>query len=111
MYRGLFIVCFGCGLAESRTRYKEYNTFMPELPEVETVRRQLSKYVVGKKIEAVEVFKLKSWQGDIAQVVGKKISGIDRRSKILRFELGKNINILVHLKMSEIFLPTTWAIS
>lgn len=73
---------------------------MPELPEVETVRRQLSKYVVNKKIRAVHVLKEKSWHGDVAAVVGQRITQIDRRSKILRFVLEDQQNILAHLKMS-----------
>lgn len=73
---------------------------MPELPEVETVASQLRKVVVGKTIQSVEVKKAKSWFGDTDHVVGQKITGVSRRSKILRFALGNDLNLLVHLKMS-----------
>ena len=73
---------------------------MPELPEVETIRRQLSKYIIGKKIAAIEVFKKKSWSGDSKKLIGQKIQEIQRRSKVLWFILGKDLNILIHLKMS-----------
>ncbi len=73
---------------------------MPELPEVETVARQLRKVVVGKTIKSVDVAKAKSWSGDIEKVVGQKITDVSRRSKILRIRLGNDLNLTVHLKMS-----------
>src|SRR5258708_5241477 len=73
---------------------------MPELPEVETVRRQLTKYVLNKKIAAVDVRKEKSWRGDVSSVVDQQIIDIQRSSKILRFVLSNQLSILAHLKMS-----------
>jgi formamidopyrimidine-DNA glycosylase len=73
---------------------------MPELPEVETVKRQLQKYVIGKKIAKVEVWKAKSFQGDPAQITNTIIQNVERRSKILRISLGHHTNLLIHLKMS-----------
>lgn len=73
---------------------------MPELPEVETVRRQLGEVVVGKEIAKIEVFKEKSWNGDIPSIVGQKIDRIDRRSKVLLIRLSGETTLLVHLKMS-----------
>ena len=46
---------------------------MPELPEVETVRRQLSQVIVGKTVAAVDVFKEKSWSGKISLAVGQTV--------------------------------------
>jgi len=37
---------------------------MPELPEVETIRRQLEKLIVGKTISSIEVFNPGSFIGD-----------------------------------------------
>jgi len=73
---------------------------MPELPEVETVRRQLSQVIVGKTITSVDVLKEKSWSGKISMVVGQKITHIDRRSKVLLIRLSHEHSLLVHLKMS-----------
>lgn len=73
---------------------------MPELPEVETVRRQLSQVIVGKELASVEVLKEKSWSGKISMVVGQKVIGIDRRSKVLLIRLSNAHSLLVHLKMS-----------
>ena len=58
---------------------------MPELPEVETVRRDLEKVLVGKKITAVEVLDKKIVGNKPAVFVlatkGKKIVGVERRGK------------------------------
>jgi len=64
---------------------------MPELPEVETVRRDLEKVLVGKKITAVEVLDKKIVGNKPAVFVlatkGKKIVGVERRGKLLAFKL------------------------
>ena len=73
---------------------------MPELPEVETIRRQLDKILVGQKIKRVKVLKAKSWRGDKKKVEGKKIVRVDRRAKILVIKLEKRLNLLIHLKMT-----------
>ncbi|MBW7944301.1 bifunctional DNA-formamidopyrimidine glycosylase/DNA-(apurinic or apyrimidinic site) lyase [Patescibacteria group bacterium] len=73
---------------------------MPELPEVETVRRQLSQVIVGREIADVQVLKAKSWNGELKDVVGQKVTGIDRRSKVLLIRLANDHTLMVHLKMS-----------
>jgi formamidopyrimidine-DNA glycosylase len=55
---------------------------MPELPEVETIRRQLSEKIVGKKLE------------------GRKITGIRRRAKILIFDFNDKTSLAFHLKLT-----------
>ncbi len=75
---------------------------MPELPEVETLKRELARVLVGKKIKAFtsEKFAL--------PLTGKKIAAVERRAKILIFELAGHENLLIHLKMTGqlIFEPT-----
>lgn len=73
---------------------------MPELPEVETVRRQLSQVIVGREIADVQVLKAKSWNGELKDVVDQKVTGIDRRSKVLLIRLANDHTLMVHLKMS-----------
>lgn len=73
---------------------------MPELPEVETVTNQLRKVIVGKTVQFVDVRKAKSWQGDVHAVDGQKIQNISRRSKIIRTHFDRDLNLLIHLKMS-----------
>jgi formamidopyrimidine-DNA glycosylase len=73
---------------------------MPELPEVETVVRQLRTVLVGKTIQKIEVRKEKSWTGDPCEVIGFPILDISRRAKMIRIHFPNEINIIIHLKMS-----------
>jgi formamidopyrimidine-DNA glycosylase len=78
---------------------------MPELPEVETIRRELVSAVVGEKIKAVEIFLPKlvkplSINKFSTAVAGCKISAVNRRAKILMLVLDNNQTLLIHLKMT-----------
>ncbi|MEK7513691.1 MAG: DNA-formamidopyrimidine glycosylase [Patescibacteria group bacterium] len=73
---------------------------MPELPEVETVRRQLQKILVGQRIKKIEKFHPKSLQGSTLQVVGKKILRVRRKAKRIIIELNGGESLLIHLKMT-----------
>jgi formamidopyrimidine-DNA glycosylase len=73
---------------------------MPELPEVETVTRQLRTVLIGKTVSSIEVRKEKSWSGDQKVIIGQKITDISRRSKIIRLRFANQANLLIHLKMS-----------
>lgn len=74
---------------------------MPELPEVETLRRQLEKALVGKLIEKIEVLRQKSFQGRKEKLVGQKIKRIERKAKLLETIFLKNFpRLLIHLKLT-----------
>ncbi|OGD62980.1 hypothetical protein A2160_04430 [Candidatus Beckwithbacteria bacterium RBG_13_42_9] len=75
---------------------------MPELPEVETIRRQLQQAVAGKKIAKVEILREKSFQGDSQNLIGKTINAVDRRAKVLVIRLcGSQVSyLLIHLKLT-----------
>jgi len=75
---------------------------MPELPEVETIREDLSKLVIGKKIVDIEVRAKKIVQPhNFSQILqGKKIIKIERRAKLLIFKISSGVILLVHLKMT-----------
>jgi formamidopyrimidine-DNA glycosylase len=78
---------------------------MPELPEVETIRRDLEKLVLGKILRGVRVKKSKMVQGDKLsfqrQLRRQAVKGLHRRGKLLMWELGKGEKfLLVHLKMT-----------
>jgi len=79
---------------------------MPELPEVETIRRALENSIVGQKINSVDVRVVKLFHGDPAKVNGQEITSISRRSKVLIIQLSKNV-LLIHLKMTGqlIYVP------
>ncbi len=77
---------------------------MPELPEVETIRRQLNLLLAGKKIKEVEVLLpkiLKAPPDEFKKATaGIKIKEFKRRAKILIVELANGWSLLMHLKMS-----------
>jgi len=73
---------------------------MPELPEVETIKRSLQKAIVGKKIKDVEIRKPKIFQGDKKEVIGRKIEGVERRGKMLIIRLSGDKSLLVHFKLT-----------
>ncbi len=81
---------------------------MPELPEVETIRRQLSRVIKGKKIKSVEVRWGKrltpSKHEFITELTGRKILRIERRGKLIRFYLSGGKSMIVHLKMTGLLL-------
>lgn len=73
---------------------------MPELPEVETIKRGLTPLILNKKIERVEVTTEKSFLGDSEKVRGREISDIERRGKALIMKLNGGMNIMIHLRMT-----------
>jgi formamidopyrimidine-DNA glycosylase len=77
---------------------------MPELPEVETVRRGLQRLIVGKRIARVVHDTDKSFPNapaDVKQfVIGARIIKVARRAKVLLIELDSKYTLLVHLKMT-----------
>lgn len=77
---------------------------MPELPEVETVKRGLSKLVVGKKVVQVEALADKSFPNDRELVgqflLGAKITDVRRIAKVIIIDLDSNYSLVIHLKMT-----------
>src|SRR5207248_10609368 len=77
---------------------------MPELPEVEMLRRQLAPTLPGSTIAEAELRlpKLMTKWGGLGPEAfpGHRIEGISRRAKILRFQLSDGLTLLVHLKLS-----------
>ena len=83
---------------------------MPELPEVETIRRSLEKQIVGKTIEKIIIspdFEKRiapSASIFISALKGEKLVGLTRRAKMLILDFGYNLKVLVHLKMTGQFI-------
>lgn len=77
---------------------------MPELPEVETIRRGLLPYLIGRRFEALTVRDPRlRWpvEADLADhLVGRRIASLDRRGKYLLMRLDNQDRLLVHLGMS-----------
>ena len=82
---------------------------MPEMPEVEQVRKTLAPHIEGKKILAVEIYLerlIKYPQPDafIKGLVGKTISNVGRRGKYLVLHTAPKQQLIVHLRMTGALL-------
>jgi formamidopyrimidine-DNA glycosylase len=80
---------------------------MPELPEVETVRRGLARHVTGRRIQLVEVLHPRAVRRHVAgsddfaaAVAGRTVTGVCRRGKYLWFALDSGDAVVGHLGMS-----------
>ncbi len=73
---------------------------MPELPEVETIKRGLSKFCIQKKITKVEIRCEKSFIGPKELVENAVIKGIRRFGKALVFDLNNGVSMMIHLRMT-----------
>jgi len=73
---------------------------MPELPEVETIKRQLVDKVVGLTIENVLVNKPKLFVGNPQKIIGLRVLRVMRRAKMIIIDLENDQHLLIHLKMS-----------
>lgn len=73
---------------------------MPELPEVETIRKGLQEYVVGHTIENVDILHPGIVQGDIKDISGVKITGARRVGKGLILDLSNNLSLAIHIKLT-----------
>jgi len=78
---------------------------VPELPEVETVRRRLEPALVGRRLEQVEILDSRLTRPHdpievAAELTGERVGAVDRRGKylVVRFESGRAL--LVHLRMT-----------
>ena len=78
---------------------------MPELPEVETIKRDLEKAIVGKKIIETCVYnpKIIRWPSLVKfkkGLSGVRVNRILRRAKVLILELSNAKSLVIHLKMT-----------
>jgi formamidopyrimidine-DNA glycosylase len=78
---------------------------VPELPEVETVRRRLEPVLVGRHFDRVEILDPRLTRPEdplevAAELVGERVEAVDRRGKyvVVRFESGRAL--LIHLRMT-----------
>ncbi len=76
---------------------------MPELPEVETVVRQLCKVILGKSIIKLEIKDTKVIDSEILKILPVRIINITRRGKSIIFTLDQNHYLLAHLRMTGHF--------
>lgn len=84
-------------LADARN---DRERIMPELPEVETIRLGLKKYLVGHQIESAEVRNPRVFHGAEKEVAGVKIKNVRRFGKLLVIDLSNGNSLTIHVKMT-----------
>jgi formamidopyrimidine-DNA glycosylase len=78
---------------------------VPELPEVETIRRQLAPHIVGRTIQSAEILDAR-WTrpdppGPVSRALaGARVEGVARAGKYLIWELSDDRHLLIHLRMT-----------
>src|ERR687892_2541970 len=78
---------------------------MPELPEVETIRRQLAPEVTGRRIDSAEILDERLTrpvppQRLAKQLPGRRIESVGRRGKYLLLGLEGDLTLALHLRMT-----------
>jgi len=73
---------------------------MPELPEVETIRRYLDKDLSGKTIKKIDVLVKKQFIGNPKTLEGKKITDVIRFGKVLSLKFSDSLYLSIHLKLT-----------
>ena len=78
---------------------------MPELPEVETIRRQLAPEIEGRRLDRIHILDPRWCEPappeEVAQAVeGRRIERLDRRGKWLIWELADEVHLVMHLRMT-----------
>jgi formamidopyrimidine-DNA glycosylase len=82
---------------------------MPELPEVETIRRQLAPHLEGRRLDAVEILDARWTQPQApaevhAELEGSTVQRLSRAGKYLIWELSGDAFLLMHLRMTGTLL-------
>ncbi len=78
---------------------------MPELPEVETIRRQLAPLVEGRRLKCVEILDAR-WSRPLAPreladaLEGRRVEALGRRGKYLVWGLEDDVHLVQHLRMT-----------
>jgi formamidopyrimidine-DNA glycosylase len=78
---------------------------MPELPEVETIRRQLEPLVIARRLQSVEILDPR-WSRPLAPqelqraLLGRRVERLGRRGKYLLWGLEGDVHLAQHLRMT-----------
>ena len=78
---------------------------MPELPEVETIVRQLRDHLVGQQIKKVNILRTSQWKQNEPNSVEKSvknsvIKSINRRAKFICIDFEDDCQLVIHLRMT-----------
>lgn len=73
---------------------------MPELPEVESIKLQLSKFLPGHTIEEVEIRYSKCFEGDVENIEEAEIKSVRRFGKVIVIDLDNGYSLVIHIKLT-----------
>jgi len=78
---------------------------MPELPEVETIKNELSPWVVGRSFTEINILDARLVCGGSVEevrrgLIGQKVERLERRGKYLIFHLSSGRSLIMHLRMT-----------
>lgn len=74
---------------------------MPELPEVETIKKGLEKYLVGHRVGKIKIVDKKILkEGKPSAVAGAKVTSVERKGKVLIINLDNGYSVVVHIKLT-----------
>lgn len=77
---------------------------MPELPEVETVRRSVGNHLVGLTVASIDVRLPKLLRDsplpDVSLLQGAMVTGARRRAKVLAIDFSNDLSLVMHLKLA-----------
>lgn len=73
---------------------------MPELPEVESIKLQLQKFLVGHTVEGIAVNYAKVFEGDTNDLLRAKVKNIRRFGKVLCLDFSNGNSLLIHIKLT-----------
>lgn len=77
---------------------------MPELPEVESIRLQLERFIVGHTIHDIVVHNPRIISGDVQSILHKKIISVRRFGKVLVVDFEGDVSFMAHVKMTGQFI-------
>lgn len=77
---------------------------MPELPEVETIKLQLGKFLIGHTIESIVFNYRKKFDGDEKFILNSKIINTRRFGKVVCIDFENGYSMLTHVKMTGQFI-------
>jgi len=73
---------------------------MPELPEVETIKLKLQRYLSGHKIVDIQINWIKIFPKDTEEIIGSTINAIKRFGKVLVIDFENGYSLVIHIKMT-----------
>ena len=82
---------------------------MPELPEVETIRNELSPHIIGRRFTGIIIYGARLVRQppveELCQkLIGQRINSLNRRGKYLIFHLSSSEVLIIHLRMAGALL-------